>query len=55
VLFRSTTKRHGTGLGLAICRSIVRELGGELRLESQLGHGTRVRVALPVRTQGPAR
>jgi len=50
-----TTKRHGTGLGLAICRSIVRELGGELRLESQLGHGTRVRVALPVRTQGPAR
>jgi signal transduction histidine kinase len=43
-----STKRHGTGLGLSICRSIVRELGGELALESQLGHGTRVRVTLPV-------
>lgn len=50
-----TTKRHGTGLGLAICRSIVRELGGELKIESQLGHGTRVRVALPVSALQPAR
>jgi signal transduction histidine kinase len=43
-----TTKRHGTGLGLSICRSIVRELGGELSIESQLGHGTRASVTLPV-------
>jgi two-component system NtrC family sensor kinase len=43
-----TTKRHGTGLGLSICGSIVRELRGELGLESQLGHGTRVVVTLPV-------
>jgi two-component system NtrC family sensor kinase len=43
-----TTKRRGTGLGLSICRSIVRDLGGELEIESQRGHGTRASVRLPV-------
>jgi signal transduction histidine kinase len=42
-----TTKRHGRGLGLSICRSIVRDLGGELVIESQPGHGTRASVRLP--------
>ena len=39
--------REGTGLGLPIARSLVERHGGSLCLESQLGHGTRVRVSLP--------
>ncbi|HET7542755.1 MAG TPA: ATP-binding protein [Polyangiaceae bacterium] len=37
----------GTGLGLSIADRIVRELGGEIALESVHGLGTRVRLALP--------
>lgn len=42
-----TTKLTGTGLGLSISSAIVRELGGELRIESQSGAGTTVYVGLP--------
>ena len=34
-----TRKYGGTGLGLAISRSLVEQMGGHLRVESQLGHG----------------
>jgi CheY-like chemotaxis protein len=37
----------GTGLGLSICHGIISALGGEIALESALGKGTVVRVALP--------
>ena len=44
-----TTKQKGTGLGLAITKKNVRQLGGEIQIESPVSHdrGTRVTVILP--------
>jgi signal transduction histidine kinase/CheY-like chemotaxis protein len=44
-----TTKPEGvgTGLGLWICKGILAGLGGEISVESQLGHGSTFRVTLP--------
>ena len=39
----------GTGLGLSICHSIVKGVGGDIRVESTVGQGTCFRVLLPVR------
>ncbi len=38
----------GTGLGLAIVKHLVQAHGGELRIESELGRGTRVFFTLPI-------
>jgi signal transduction histidine kinase len=35
-----TTKRRGLGLGLAISRKIVDQLGGQIRVASEVGKGT---------------
>jgi signal transduction histidine kinase len=48
-----TTNENGQsrGLGLATCLSVVREMGGEIGVESEVGRGTRFFVVLPrVRT-----
>jgi len=44
-----TTRVGGTGLGLAVAEYWVSQHGGALRLESQVGEGTRALVTLPLR------
>jgi signal transduction histidine kinase len=43
-----TTKADGTGLGLSIVRRLIMDLNGSLRVETEPGRGTEVRVELPV-------
>jgi PAS domain S-box-containing protein len=42
-----TTRARGTGIGLAIVKKIVNEHGGSVSLESAVGGGTQVTIALP--------
>ncbi|HTL95010.1 MAG TPA: CheR family methyltransferase, partial [Gemmatimonadaceae bacterium] len=46
---RLTREAGGSGLGLAIARRYVELLGGKIRVESRLGHGSRFLVQLPLR------
>lgn len=43
-----TTKADGNGLGLSVCRSVLYDIGGDMRMESEVGKGTRVLLTLPV-------
>jgi len=48
-----TTKEvgHGTGLGLSVSYAIVREHGGWIEVESEVGRGTRATVFIPLRPE----
>jgi signal transduction histidine kinase len=50
--FRGAFER-GTGLGLAIVHRIVSDYGGEVKVTSQRGVGTRVEVTLPLKSSTP--
>ncbi len=44
-----TTKEKGVGLGLPIAHRIIEAHGGQLKIESRAGVGTKVTVTLPIR------
>jgi two-component system, NtrC family, sensor histidine kinase KinB len=44
----NTFSEKGSGLGLALVRRLVESLGGQIAVESRLGHGTTFRFTLPV-------
>ena len=39
---------EGTGLGLSVCRQLLTTIGGSMDITSALGHGTTVRVLIPL-------
>lgn len=47
--FFSTKGQKGTGLGLSITYGLVKKLGGEISVESEVGKGTSFTVTLPVK------
>jgi signal transduction histidine kinase len=48
--FVSSKGSKGTGLGLPVSRKILREHGGDLQVQSQLGTGSKFTLRLPVRS-----
>jgi PAS domain S-box-containing protein len=48
-----TTKKKGSGLGLMIVQRIVRDHGGRIQLESNVGKGTTFRIWLPLTERAP--
>jgi signal transduction histidine kinase len=43
-----TTKENGTGLGLMVSHRIIRNFGGDIHIQSEVGKGTTVQITLPV-------
>ncbi|MFH1419224.1 MAG: ATP-binding protein [Planctomycetota bacterium] len=50
--FFTTKKGYGTGLGLSVTYGIVQKLGGQIRVESELGARTCFTVTLPIHRTG---
>lgn len=44
-------KKHGTGLGMAIVKKIVDDHKGRIEVDSELGKGTTMRIAIPLRRE----
>lgn len=49
-----TRKYGGSGLGLSICQQIIKLLGGEISLTSQLGQGSELSFVLPLQLFSPS-
>jgi signal transduction histidine kinase len=54
-VFASTKGSRGTGLGLPVSQKIVREHGGTIRIDSEVGKGSTFTVELPMRKFDPMR
>ncbi|MGD8387526.1 MAG: ATP-binding protein [Desulfobacteraceae bacterium] len=50
--FSTKTGQGGTGLGLCITCSLVQEVEGTIKVESEVGKGTRFTVYIPIRNAG---
>ena len=48
--FTTRGQTGGTGLGLSIVQSLVEEHGGRISVTSQVGHGARFEILLPLET-----
>ncbi len=46
-----TTKEKGVGLGLPIAHRIIEAHQGQLKVESQIGIGTKVTIVLPIKRE----
>jgi len=46
---------RGSGIGLTVCRALVEKMGGRIRVQSDLGEGTRFHFTLPTEKVSPQR
>lgn len=47
-----TRAGEGTGIGLALCKELIERMGGDIRVESVVGHGATFTCRVPVRPEG---